>query len=177
MEYKASHRFADMSARKIRPFADLIRGKSVDEALRVDRHDATRAETREGPRRTMCRCRRDPQLNTQSLNRPGVEADQPRVPAIEPLAAGGVDVQGIRRIHGDDGDKAERPGRQGLDSQPVLMELAATLFDREQISLGLAARIAGLSYSEMVDELGRRDIPVIRLAPGDLERELAAFGD
>jgi large subunit ribosomal protein L22 len=35
MEYKASHRFADMSARKVRPFADLIRGKSVDEALQL----------------------------------------------------------------------------------------------------------------------------------------------
>src|SRR6478735_3642405 len=35
MEYKASHRYADMSARKVRPFADLIRGKSVDEALQL----------------------------------------------------------------------------------------------------------------------------------------------
>jgi large subunit ribosomal protein L22 len=35
MEYRASHRFADMSARKVRPFADLIRGKSVDEALQL----------------------------------------------------------------------------------------------------------------------------------------------
>lgn len=69
------------------------------------------------------------------------------------------------------------PLGKGLDVQPVLLELAATLFDREQISLGLAARLAGLSYSEMIDELGRREIPVIRLAPGDLERELAAFGD
>src|SRR6201997_3986724 len=33
MEYKASHRFADMSARKIRPFAALIRGRRADEAL------------------------------------------------------------------------------------------------------------------------------------------------
>ena len=66
---------------------------------------------------------------------------------------------------------------KGLESQPVLLELAATLFDREQISLGLAARIAGLSYSEMIDELGRRQIAVIRLSPGELERELAAFGD
>jgi large subunit ribosomal protein L22 len=32
-EYKAKHRFADMSARKIRPFATLIRGRPVDEAL------------------------------------------------------------------------------------------------------------------------------------------------
>ena len=35
MEYRASHRHADMSARKVRPFADLIRGKSVDEALQL----------------------------------------------------------------------------------------------------------------------------------------------
>jgi len=66
---------------------------------------------------------------------------------------------------------------KGVDSQAVLIDFAATLFDREQISLGLAARLAGLSYSEMIDELGRREISVIRLAPGELERELAAFGD
>ena len=33
MEYEAHHRFADMSARKIRPFASLIRGRRADEAL------------------------------------------------------------------------------------------------------------------------------------------------
>src|SRR5947199_708932 len=33
MEYKASHRFADMSARKVRAFATLIRGRRADEAL------------------------------------------------------------------------------------------------------------------------------------------------
>jgi large subunit ribosomal protein L22 len=35
MEYKAKHRYADMSARKIRPFAALIRGRSADEALEL----------------------------------------------------------------------------------------------------------------------------------------------
>jgi large subunit ribosomal protein L22 len=35
MEYRATHKHADMSARKVRPFAALIRGKSVDEALQV----------------------------------------------------------------------------------------------------------------------------------------------
>src|ERR687888_2804107 len=33
MEYKAHHYYADMSARKIRPFATLIRGRRADEAL------------------------------------------------------------------------------------------------------------------------------------------------
>ncbi len=35
MEYRAIHRFADMSARKLRPFAQLIRGKNADEALEM----------------------------------------------------------------------------------------------------------------------------------------------
>ena len=64
----------------------------------------------------------------------------------------------------------------GPQLHTALLDLAATLYDRELISLGKATEIAGLSYSEMIDELGRRDIATLRLAPGQLERELAAFG-
>jgi large subunit ribosomal protein L22 len=35
MEFRAIHRYADMSARKLRPFAALIRGRSADEALEL----------------------------------------------------------------------------------------------------------------------------------------------
>jgi large subunit ribosomal protein L22 len=35
VDYKAKHRFADMSARKVRPFATLIRGRRADEALEL----------------------------------------------------------------------------------------------------------------------------------------------
>lgn len=35
MEFKASHRYADMSPRKIRPVTALIRGKAADEALEL----------------------------------------------------------------------------------------------------------------------------------------------
>jgi large subunit ribosomal protein L22 len=35
MEYRATHRYADMSARKVRPFAALIRGRPADEALEL----------------------------------------------------------------------------------------------------------------------------------------------
>jgi large subunit ribosomal protein L22 len=38
MEYRATHRYADMSARKIRPFATLIRGRMADEALELLRY-------------------------------------------------------------------------------------------------------------------------------------------
>jgi len=33
MNYRATYRFADMSSRKLRPFAALIRGRRADEAL------------------------------------------------------------------------------------------------------------------------------------------------
>jgi len=33
--YRAIYRYADMSARKVRPFAALIRGRSADEALEL----------------------------------------------------------------------------------------------------------------------------------------------
>src|SRR5438477_11395677 len=35
MEFRAVHRYADMSPRKIRPFAALIRGRNADEALEL----------------------------------------------------------------------------------------------------------------------------------------------
>lgn len=35
MQYRAKHRYADVSPRKIRPFAQLIRGRNVDEALQL----------------------------------------------------------------------------------------------------------------------------------------------
>lgn len=38
MDYKALHRFADSSARKIRPFATLVRGRPADEALELLRY-------------------------------------------------------------------------------------------------------------------------------------------
>ncbi len=68
------------------------------------------------------------------------------------------------------------PLSDGVPVNAALIDLAATLYDQEMISLGKAARIAGMSYSEMINELGRREIATIRLAPGELERELATFG-
>ncbi len=35
MQYTAKHKFAVMSAQKVRPFADLIRGKYADEAMSI----------------------------------------------------------------------------------------------------------------------------------------------
>jgi large subunit ribosomal protein L22 len=38
MEFKAHYMFADMSVRKLRPFASLIRGRMADEALELLRY-------------------------------------------------------------------------------------------------------------------------------------------
>jgi len=42
MAYEAKYRFARISPRKVRPFADLIRGKSADEALDILRYHPNR---------------------------------------------------------------------------------------------------------------------------------------
>ena len=42
MAYEATHRFARISARKVRPLADLIRGKHADEALDILRYQPQR---------------------------------------------------------------------------------------------------------------------------------------
>ena len=42
MAYQAKHRFAQISPRKVRPLADLIRGKYADEALEILRYHPNR---------------------------------------------------------------------------------------------------------------------------------------
>ena len=42
MAYEATHRFARISARKVRPLADLIRGKLADDALDILRYQPHR---------------------------------------------------------------------------------------------------------------------------------------
>lgn len=64
------------------------------------------------------------------------------------------------------------PLGKGIESPAVRLEFAVNLYDREQVSLGLAAQITGLSHSEMIDELGRRKIAVVRYSTGELAKEL-----
>jgi len=67
------------------------------------------------------------------------------------------------------------PFDETLLREGVGMALAIKLFDEERISLGRAAKLAGLSVSEMIDMLGRHGIAVIRTTDEDLERELGDF--
>ena len=59
MSFQASHRFARISARKVRPLADLVRGKFADEALDVLRYQPQRGQA-ELPRSFVPSCRFGP---------------------------------------------------------------------------------------------------------------------
>jgi len=45
------------------------------------------------------------------------------------------------------------------------------------VSIGVASRIAGLSIGEMIDELGRRRIPVARYSGEELAEEMKYVRD
>lgn len=64
------------------------------------------------------------------------------------------------------------PTGAGFDSRRLRLEIAVSLFDSEQVSLGAASRIAELSIREMIDELGARRIPVARYSGNELAKEL-----
>lgn len=64
------------------------------------------------------------------------------------------------------------PMGAGLNTRKIRLEIAISLFDREQISVGVASRIAGLSISEMIDELGARQIPVARYSEEEFAQEM-----
>ena len=64
------------------------------------------------------------------------------------------------------------PMGAGLDAPEVRLELAVRLFDRDQISVGVAARIAGMSLNNMLSELSRRQIPVVRYSDDDFKDEM-----
>lgn len=53
--------------------------------------------------------------------------------------------------------------------------LLRRLYDRDQIGLVMAARIADLYFSDMLDDLGWHCIATVRLRPSELGRELVAF--
>lgn len=68
------------------------------------------------------------------------------------------------------------PFNETLLREGVAVALATRLFDEEAISLGKAARLAGMGVAEFMEHLGRLRIPVARPRAEELERELDAFG-
>lgn len=65
----------------------------------------------------------------------------------------------------------ERLGDVALSERDAVVDIAIGLYKRDQVSLGRAAEIAGLSSPEFLNELGRRRIP-INLDVDDLRADL-----
>ena len=55
---------------------------------------------------------------------------------------------------------SERLANITLNERDALADIAIGLYKREQVSLGRAAEISGLSSPEFLNELGRRRIPI-----------------
>lgn len=68
------------------------------------------------------------------------------------------------------------PFDDALLKEGLQTALAIRLFDEETLSLGQAARLAGMDVMAFMDRLAALRIPIGRPRPGDLEQELAAFG-
>lgn len=58
----------------------------------------------------------------------------------------------------------------------VGVALAIKLFEERTLSLGKAAKLAGLSYEEFVERLAAIGIPAVDYTAEDLDAELAAIG-
>jgi prevent-host-death family protein len=68
------------------------------------------------------------------------------------------------------------PFDETLVREGVTVALATHLFDDEAISLGQAARLAGMGVADFMEHLGQLQIPIARPRPGELEQEIDAFG-
>ena len=69
---------------------------------------------------------------------------------------------------------AERLGNIALNERDALVDIAIGLYKRDEVSLGRAAEIAGLSSPTFLAELGRRRIP-INYDVDDLRADLATL--
>ena len=92
MAYTATHRHAQISARKVRPIADMIRGKKVDEALAILKYQPQRGA----------------RLLEKVLKSALGNADDRRAPNL-----GGLRVVDAR-IDGGPAIKRIRPGARGM---------------------------------------------------------------
>ena len=67
-------------------------------------------------------------------------------------------------------------GNVPLSERDAVVDIAIGLYKREQVSLGRAAEVAGLSSVELLAELGRRRIP-INYGVEDLKADVAALNE
>ena len=70
----------------------------------------------------------------------------------------------------------ERLANLRVTEQDALVDIAIGLYMRDEVSLGRAAEVAGISSVQLLGELGRRHIP-INYGSDDLRADLATLND
>jgi predicted HTH domain antitoxin len=71
---------------------------------------------------------------------------------------------------------SEKFGELHVTEKDALVDIAIGLYKREEVSLGRAAEVAGLSSVQLLGELGRRHIPT-NYGPDDLQADIATLND
>jgi len=100
--YEALHRFAHISPRKVRPLADLIRGKRADEALDILRYQPHRGARmlEKVVRSAMANAEDRRAANLARLTVVDVRVDDgPRFRRLRPKARGMASIQKKRMSH------------------------------------------------------------------------------
>lgn len=69
------------------------------------------------------------------------------------------------------------PFDEALLQSGVKRSLAAHLFAEGHLTLVQAAKLAGISASEMIDELASREIPAVNYSEDELEDELQTYSE
>lgn len=68
------------------------------------------------------------------------------------------------------------PYDERLAKEDVHVGVAVYLYEKGVVSIGRAAKLAGLPLTEFIDRLAALNIPVVRYSPEELSREIAEFG-
>jgi predicted HTH domain antitoxin len=63
----------------------------------------------------------------------------------------------------------------GADLPGLKFALAVALFRQGNVSLGYAARIAGLSVSNMIERLGKMNVPIVQIDERELDHDISAI--
>jgi predicted HTH domain antitoxin len=71
---------------------------------------------------------------------------------------------------------SEKLGSLEVSEKDALVDVAIGLYKREEVSLGRAAEVAGISSVQMLRELERRHIP-INYGPEDLQADIATLNE
>lgn len=62
---------------------------------------------------------------------------------------------------------------EGISDSELKLEIAILLYEKDKISLRKAAKMAGLSWIEFGEILGKKNIPTLKMTDEDFKKEIS----